>query len=84
MKQESRTIVVKTLLRPAEFLAFEAACISADVPQSKCLRDLANDFTRCTNDRRDSFRRERPSHVHRKPISLPSKPRPPSSFRLRQ
>lgn len=82
MKQESRTIVVKTLLRPSEFLAFEAACIEQDIPQSKCLRDLANDFT--TNFRRDGYRRESPIHVHKRHISCPSKPRTPSSFRLRQ
>lgn len=39
-----RTIVVKTLFNPDEFLNFESACVTADVPQSKQLRDLAKDW----------------------------------------
>lgn len=35
-----RTIVVKTLLNPDEFLEFDEVCAASDVPHSKALRDL--------------------------------------------
>jgi hypothetical protein len=77
-----RTIVVKTLLNADEFLAFEAHCEKEDVSQSKALRDLANGWTRCRNDRRADKKRERPDMGHKRHMSLPSRP-VSTGFRMR-
>lgn len=47
-----RTIVVKTLMCPDEYLAFDAACKAADKPHSKALRDLSKDWIARQHDRR--------------------------------
>lgn len=78
----ARNIVVKTLLNPDEFLAFEAQCISSDVSQSKALRDLANGWTSCKSNRAHD-RRGRPDMGHKRAMKLPAY-RAPSNFRLRQ
>lgn len=69
----SRNVVVKTLFNPDEFLAFEARCGLADISQSKALRDLANGWTRCTNDRREERKKNRPDFGHKRPMILPSR-----------
>lgn len=62
----SRTIVVKTLLNADEFLEFQNRCKASDVPQSRILRNLANNWARSTNLIRSRRRTERPSSAHNK------------------
>lgn len=71
----NRTIVVKTLLNADEFVAFEKECISADVPQSRALRDLAKSWiaNRQRNGRRIQERTERPVYGHNMAMFLPSR-----------
>ena len=70
-----RTIVVKTLMNPDEFLAFEKTCKTSDVSHSRVLRDLANRFVanRNTNCRRRHGRSERPSAAHNLAMILPAR-----------
>ena len=78
----ARNIVVKTMFNPDEFLAFESRCTSADLSQSRALRDLANDWIRRPNDSRDGRLKNSPERGHKRPVSLP--PRQVShGFRLR-
>lgn len=42
MSDRNHNIEVKSLFRPANFIAFRDACIEADVPVSRKLRNLAD------------------------------------------
>lgn len=42
--KSAKIIVVKTLLSPEEFLAFDAECKLIDAPQSRVLRNLARSW----------------------------------------
>lgn len=55
-----RTIVVKTLFNPDEYVAFSAQCQADDVPQSRKLRDLARDWLDERNGRATQRRQEWP------------------------
>lgn len=70
MKNQARTIVVKTLLNADEFLDFDAACKESDITHSKALRDMANRFA---NDRRRPKRSEWPVHGHNLAMFLPGR-----------
>lgn len=56
-----RTIVVKTLLNPDEFVDFDKACAASDVSHSKALRDLLKGFVAlCRNGMPPPAKREWP------------------------
>lgn len=83
-----RTIVVKTLLSPDEFIAFDAGCSAADISHSKVLRDLARDWLsqRQGKDRRHAAAREWPGAGQNMAMSLPGRvnysARPPMNLRV--
>ncbi|MFZ6655903.1 hypothetical protein [Undibacterium sp. TJN19] len=56
----SRTIVVKTLLNADEYLEFQNRCKANDIPHSRILRTLANNWASSTNHIRARRRIERP------------------------
>lgn len=68
-----RTIVVKTLMNPDEFLAFDAECVNADVPHSKQLRDLAKNWIAQRNSSRRAPTREWSFPVQNVAMLLPSR-----------
>jgi hypothetical protein len=56
-----RTIVVKTLLSPDEFLEFDSACTDSDVSHSGMLRELLKGFVaRCKNSMPPPAKKEWP------------------------
>lgn len=73
MKANPRTIVVKTLFNPDEFLAFDTECVNADISHSKQLRDLAKGWMTQRNDRRDQVQKEWPGRSQCKSIIFPSR-----------
>lgn len=69
-----RTIVVKTLMNPDEFLAFDAACVVADVTHSKQLRDMAKGWTAQINVKRVKPSTEGPAWAQNMAMLLPGRP----------
>jgi hypothetical protein len=55
-----RSIVIKSLFNPDEFLAFRAKCESEDITQSRAIRELANDWSNVSSL---CARMERPERV---------------------
>ena len=68
-----RTIVVKTLMNPDEFLAFDAACTAADVTHSKQLRDMAKGWTQ-SKVKRTRPAPEGPAWAQNMAMLLPGRP----------
>lgn len=68
-----RTIVVKTLLNPDEYVEFSTQCEADDVPQSKKLRDLARGWLSERNGKAQQQRQERPSYGQNVAMFLPSR-----------
>lgn len=78
-----RTIVVKTLLNPDEFVAFSAECEAEDVPQSRKLRDLARNWLAERNSRAQQQQPERAVYGQNMAMLLPSRvARPRMHMRL--
>ncbi len=78
-----RTIVVKTLLNPDEFVAFSAQCEADDVPQSRKLRDLARVWLAERNSKAQGLRPDRPAYGQNMAMLLPSRAvRPRMHMRL--
>lgn len=44
--KDPKSLPVKTYVSTSEYLEFEKACVIADVPHSRILRDLLNDWVR--------------------------------------
>jgi hypothetical protein len=68
-----RTIVVKTLLNPDEYVAFSTQCEADDVPQSKQLRDLARSWLAERNGKAQQQHPKRPGRGHVMAMVLPSR-----------
>lgn len=68
-----RTIVVKTLLNPDEYVAFSTQCEADDIPQSKKLRDLARGWLNERNDKSQQQRQERPGYGQNMAMLLPGR-----------
>lgn len=68
-----RTIVVKTLLNADEFLALSEECKTADVPQSKLLRDLAKGWLAERKATRDQRQPERSGAGQNMAMLLPGR-----------
>lgn len=68
-----RTIVVKTLLNPDEFLEFSEQCQAEDVPQSKKLRDLARGWLAERNGKARQQRQEWSAHGQVPAMLLPGR-----------
>lgn len=66
----TRHIVVKTLLNADEFQQFERQCKANDVPQSRAIRDLVKSWLHLNEP---VARRERPKTVHNLARSLPGR-----------
>lgn len=78
-----RTIVVKTLLNPDEFVAFSAQCEAEDVPQSRKLRDLARSWLAERNSRAQQQQLDRAVYGQNMAMLLPSRvARPRMHMRL--
>jgi hypothetical protein len=69
-----RTIVVKTLMNPDEFLAFDAACVVADVTHSKQLRDLSKTWAAQAKNKRSKSPTEGPAWAQNMAMLLPGRP----------
>lgn len=68
-----RTIVVKTLLNPDEYVAFSAQCEADDIPQSKKLRDLASTWLAERNRTATQQHQKRPGRGHVMAMLLPGR-----------
>lgn len=68
-----RTIVVKTLLNPDEFVELSKECEAADVTQSKLLRDLAKSWLAERNSKRRQPQAERPGFGQNLAMFLPGR-----------
>jgi hypothetical protein len=78
-----RTIVVKTLLNPDEFVAFSAQCEADDVPQSRKARDLIRGWLAERNGKAQHQHQERPGYGQNLAVLLPSRAvRPRMHMRL--
>lgn len=75
MKNQSRTIEVKTLLNDIEFAEFQNECAVADVKHSPLIRNLLKGWLadRQTNHKRKSDATEWPGSYHRQAMLLPSR-----------
>jgi hypothetical protein len=82
--KDPRTIVVKTLLNPDEFVALREECEAADVTHSKLLRDLAKGWLAERNSRRRSVGVEWPSAGQNLSMLLPGRTNYGASMHLRR
>lgn len=78
-----RTIVVKTLLNPDEFIEFSAQCEADDVPQSRKARDLIKGWLAERNSKAQAQHHDRPGYGQNMAMLLPSRAvRPRMHMRL--
>ena len=63
MNPNARSIVVKTLLSPDEYLEMSRKCDTADLTHSKALRDLVRNWMPRRNGIEPQHPRERPGRV---------------------
>lgn len=75
-----RTIVVKTLFNPDEFVAFSNQCQAEDVPQSKKLRDLARGWLAERNSKALRPAQKRPGRGQVMAMLLPSRASRPAMY----
>lgn len=75
-----RTIVVKALFNPDEFVAFSNQCQVDDVPQSKKLRDLARGWLAERNRTAVQHGHQRPGRGHVMAMVLPSRAARPAFY----
>lgn len=71
--KDPRTIVVKALFNADEFLALSEECKTADVPQSRLLRDLAKSWLAERKDNRAQQLKERPPFGQNLAMLLPGR-----------
>lgn len=68
-----RTIEVKTLMNPDEYMEFRQECEAEDVPHSTLLRNLAKEWVRNRNVSHARAKAERPACGHGPAMFLPGR-----------
>lgn len=82
-KRDARTIVVKMLLNPDEFIAFDGACAAEDVSHSRAARNLVKDWVTRRNDSQRTKPREWPGVGQNMAMLLPGRQQFGAAMRMR-